>query len=170
MPEASIAPSPGNHLAERKALPHSNDRYAHRARARSRQVIAKVKIASAVRRLGGREDLLIAGLMHLTNSLSAKGVAGPVCRGCSIRRRTQRRGPRRNIAYCSASSGPRAPRASRVRRRDASIRTPPNSPFAGARSGAGARAKQPDLASKALVVADSVFKNTRYGFNPPAER
>src|SRR5690348_4289715 len=32
------------------------------------------------------------------------------------------------------------------------------------------RAKQPDLASKALVVADSVFKNTSYGFNPPAER
>jgi hypothetical protein len=32
------------------------------------------------------------------------------------------------------------------------------------------RAKQPELASKALVVADSVFKNTSYGFNPPAER
>jgi len=32
------------------------------------------------------------------------------------------------------------------------------------------RAKQPELASKALVIADSVFKNTSYGFNPPAER
>src|SRR2546428_7089967 len=97
MPEASIAPSPGNHLAERKALPHSNDRYAHRARPRSRQVIAKVKIASAVRRLGGREDLLIAGLMHLTNSLSAKGVAGPGCRGGFVRESNPPRGARRDI-------------------------------------------------------------------------
>ena len=32
------------------------------------------------------------------------------------------------------------------------------------------RAKQSELASKALVLADSVFKNTSYGFNPPAER
>src|SRR4029077_17826217 len=36
--------------------------------------------------------------------------------------------------------------------------------------GQALRAKQPELASKALVVADSVFKNTSYGFNPPAER
>jgi len=32
------------------------------------------------------------------------------------------------------------------------------------------RAKQPERASKALVIADSVFKNTSYGFTPPAER
>ena len=32
------------------------------------------------------------------------------------------------------------------------------------------RPTQPDLASKALVLADAVFKNTSYGFTPPAER
>src|SRR5438034_4298003 len=32
------------------------------------------------------------------------------------------------------------------------------------------RKGKPDLATQALVVADSVFKNTTYGFNPPVER
>jgi len=32
------------------------------------------------------------------------------------------------------------------------------------------RPTQPDLASKSLVLADAVFKNTSYGFTPPAER
>jgi hypothetical protein len=32
------------------------------------------------------------------------------------------------------------------------------------------KSTQPDLATKALVYADSVFKNTSYGFIPPAER
>ena len=36
--------------------------------------------------------------------------------------------------------------------------------------GQALRTKQPELASKALVWADSVFKNTSYGFIPPAER
>jgi hypothetical protein len=33
----------------------------------------------------------------------------------------------------------------------------------------GIRAKNPQLASRALVRADSIFKNTSFGFNPPAE-
>jgi hypothetical protein len=32
------------------------------------------------------------------------------------------------------------------------------------------RPTQPDLASKSLVLADAVFRNTSYGFTPPAER
>ena len=32
------------------------------------------------------------------------------------------------------------------------------------------RDKHPDLATKALVLADSIFKNTSYGFTPPPER
>jgi hypothetical protein len=32
------------------------------------------------------------------------------------------------------------------------------------------RKNKPDLATQALVVADSVFKNTSYGFTPPTER
>src|SRR5437588_204897 len=32
------------------------------------------------------------------------------------------------------------------------------------------RQRKPELATRALVVADSVFKNTTYGFNPPSER
>jgi len=32
------------------------------------------------------------------------------------------------------------------------------------------RQRNPSLATQALVVADSVFKNTSYGFNPPVER
>jgi hypothetical protein len=32
------------------------------------------------------------------------------------------------------------------------------------------RPKNPQLATKALVYADSIFKNTTYGFNPPAQR
>ena len=32
------------------------------------------------------------------------------------------------------------------------------------------RPRKPDLATQALVVADSVFKNTSYGFTPPNER
>jgi hypothetical protein len=41
-------------------------------------VIAKVKIASAVSQFRGKDHLLIAGLMHLTNSLPATELDGPV--------------------------------------------------------------------------------------------
>ncbi len=76
------------------------------------------------RRCRGTDELLIAGLVHPTNSLSAKGVAGPVCRGCSI---TDTRAAKGDGGHCVllGPPGPRAPQDSRVRQCDALIRPPP---------------------------------------------
>jgi len=51
-----------------------------RARARTCQLSAPIRGGQAASR---KDDLLIAGLMHRTNSLSASGLDGPVCRWCA---------------------------------------------------------------------------------------